>query len=111
MIKLFIFLCLLGALVSAQAATLGGNMGFGNSVDCGSVKRDIIRQWADLRDFFRPDQRDLKRPRSREFFCVSAQYTHNAMPARRFSTTLQCYTDRGTRFCCDQQERACAGIN
>lgn len=111
MIKLFIILSLLATLSNAQAANIGGNMGFGNSVDCASVKRDIIRQWADLREFFRPEQRDLKRPRSREFFCVAAQYARSAMPSGRFSAQLQCYSSQGTKFCCDQRESACAGIN
>jgi hypothetical protein len=95
--------------VSSYSANIGGNVGFGET-DCSSVKRKLTSQWSDLRQFFRPQQKDLKRPRSREFFCVSPQYTRDSLPTRRFSASLKCYDVQGTRFCCDANLSACAGM-
>ena len=56
----------LPALGSAVEAGVGGN--------CNAVRQQITRDWFELKRFFRPDDRSLKRPKSSDFFCVSPSY-------------------------------------
>ncbi len=78
--------------------------------DCGAVKRQISRDWFNLKKFFRPDSENLKRPKSREFFCVPPEYTRDAFPQRSGSLALKCYVIQGQHFCCDSRLQACAGL-
>jgi hypothetical protein len=92
-----------------QAAGLGGGVSIGGA-ECSAIERQIKRDWMELKEFFRPDQKDFKRPRSREFFCVSPNYTNNEMPVRQRSFGLSCYNVQGTKFCCDKQRTSCAAL-
>ena len=91
----------------AQAGSLSGGIGVGGA-DCSDVKRQIRRDWMQLREFFRPGQKDLRRPRSREVVCISPYYTRDAMPVAQKSFDLTCYNVQGTKFCCDKRLEACA---
>jgi len=78
--------------------------------DCSEVKRQISRDWFNLKNFFRPDSENLRRPKSRDFFCVSPEYTRDAYPQRSVSLALKCYVIQGQHFCCDSRLQACAGL-
>jgi hypothetical protein len=102
-----IILCGFG--VSTHAAGLDGGVSIGG-IDCNEIKRQIRRDWMELREFFRPDQEDLKRPSSREFRCISPYYTQRQIPERQRAIGLTCYNVQGVKFCCDQRKQACASL-
>ena len=94
--------------VESTAAALG-DIGIGGA-QCSEVKRAIKRDWMDVQRFFRPHQKDLKKPKRRDFFCVSPQYTNGLLPERPYTSNLTCFVNNGTRFCCDSSLSACAGV-
>ena len=95
--------------LSSAVRGAGFEAGFGGG-SCSEVKRQITRNWIQLKSFFRDDDQNLKRPKSRDFFCVSPSYTRNAMQKSAVSFDLKCYTVQGQSFCCDSRLKACAGL-
>jgi len=92
------------AVLEAQVeAGIGG-------MNCSEVKRQITRNWLQLESFFRDGDKGLKRPKSKDFFCVSPYYTRNTMQKSSVSRELKCYTVQGQNFCCDSKLQACAGM-
>ncbi|MDA1075699.1 MAG: hypothetical protein O3A63_13200 [Proteobacteria bacterium] len=90
---------------------IGGGVGGGvGGLSCDDVKRQITRDWFEMKKFFRPDETDMKRPKSREFYCVSPGYTHSAMPKVTASMSLSCFTVQGSKFCCNKSLETCAGL-
>ena len=55
--------------LSAPAIGAGFEAGVGGN--CSEVQRQITRDWFQMKGFFRPDNQSLKRPGSRDFYCVS----------------------------------------
>ncbi len=78
--------------------------------DCSELKREIRRKWFDLQSFFRPDSKDMERPKSKDLFCVSPAYTRRAFAKASVSSDFKCYTLREQNFCCDRQNKACVGM-
>lgn len=87
----------------------GFSAGLGGG-SCSEVKRQISRDWLQLKSFFGDDDGNLKRPKSKDFFCISPSYTRTAMPKSGASFDLKCYTLQGRNFCCDSRLQACAGL-
>ena len=102
---------LLIMVLTLSSATLGAGFeaGMGGG-SCSEVKRQIIRDWIQLKSFFRDGDQNLKRPKSRDFFCVSPSYARNAMQKSAVSFGLKCYTVQGQSFCCDSRLEAGAGL-
>ncbi len=90
------------ALSAGLEAGVGGN--------CSDVKQQIRRDWFSVKKFFQPNSENLKRPRSRDFFCISPAYAREAFPQRSGSISLKCYVIQGQHFCCDSRLQACAGL-
>ncbi len=91
---------------TALGAGLEAGLGGGS---CTDVKQQIRRDWFSVKKFFQPNS-DLKRPRSRDFFCISPAYAREAFPQRSGSISLKCYVIQGQHFCCDSRLQACAGL-
>jgi hypothetical protein len=92
---------------TAHGAGFDANIGGGNCMD---VKRQITRDWMQLKSFFRADSQNMKRPKSKDFFCVSPSYVRNAVKNNSVSHVLNCYTLQGQGFCCDSALNECAGL-
>ena len=106
----FTILILIMALTQSQVALGDGFQGGLGGGSCSDVKRQIARDWVQLKSFFRADSQNLKRPKSKEFFCVSPYYARKAMQKSAVSFDLKCYTLQGQNFCCDSRLQACAGL-
>ena len=89
------------------AVSFGGGIG---GTTCNDVKRSITREWFEMKNFFRPGEKSMKRPRSRDYYCVSPGYVRDAIEARSMAIGLKCYTVQGQKFCCDSSLRECAAI-
>lgn len=96
-----------GPTALAAGVEIGGGVG---GLECDGVKRQITRDWFELKRFFRPDETDGKRPKSRDLYCVSPGYTRSAMPKAATSMSLTCYSVQGSNFCCDKSLQSCAGM-
>lgn len=104
-------LILLLLVTGVMPAALGAGIEIGGGrTSCNDVKRQITKDWFDLKRFFRPDETGVKRPKSRDFFCVSPAHTYNAVPKHSSSLNLKCFTSQGQRFCCDAKLAECAGF-
>lgn len=66
--------------LSPAVLEAGVEAGLGGT-NCSDVKRQITRNWLQLESFFRDGDKGLKRPKSKDFFCVSP--TSHAMPCRK----------------------------
>ena len=85
--------------------------GVGNSANCEDVARDISRNWFDVKHIF-SEGVGSKRPRPRDFQCISPQYMYNLLPRPipALSNKLMCFKEREIAACCDRQMRACATL-
>ena len=107
--SLAVLLLLMALTLAPRALAVDYGVGIGGA-SCTDVQRRITRDWFELKHFFRPDVKSAKRPRSREYYCVSPRYTVDAIPARSMSLSLKCYTVQGQKFCCDSRLQQCAGL-
>ena len=89
---------------------IGAGFEAGGGVNCREVQRQITRDWFQMKGFFRPDNQSLKRPGSRDFYCVSPGYVRDAFQQPSRTASLKCYSLQGQKFCCDSGLRACAGL-
>lgn len=85
--------------------------GVGNSANCEDVARDISRNWFDVKHIF-SEGVGSKRPRPKDFQCISPQYMYNLLPRPipALSNKLTCFKEREIAACCDPQMRACATL-
>ena len=85
--------------------------GVGNSANCEDVARDISRNWFDVKHIF-SEGVGSKRPRPKDFQCISPQYMYNLLPRPIpvLSNKLTCFKEREIAACCDPQMRACATL-
>ena len=85
--------------------------GVGNSANCEDVARDISRNWFDVKHIF-SEGVGSKRPRPKDFQCISPQYVYNLLPRPipALSNKLTCFKEREIAACCDPQMRACATL-
>ena len=116
MIK-FRIVCLGGVLVLGMMTSIvmadvqiQGSRGGG----CFSVVSKITRNWSEVKRVMLPSRGKLRRAKSNDFYCISAQYTYQAMERRvSRSAELKCYTDpggNGLGMCCDLGLNACAQL-
>ena len=92
--------------VSAQTE-FGARAGGGS---CSNVKRQITRDWLQLKSFFGAGKEKSMRPKSKDFFCVSPYYARNAVKKNAVSFTLKCFTLQTRNFCCDSSLTECASL-
>jgi len=85
--------------------------GVGNAANCDEVAREISRNWFDVKHIF-SEGVGSKRPRSKDFQCISPQYMYNLLPRPipALSNKLICFKEREIAACCDPQMRACATL-
>ena len=95
--------------LSPSAIGAGIEVGVGGG-NCSDVQRQITRDWFQLKGFFRPDNQNLKRPKSRDFYCVAPSYVHDAFQQPSRTASLKCYSLQSQKFCCDSGLSACAGL-
>ncbi|MCS5570728.1 MAG: hypothetical protein NZ768_10450 [Pseudomonadales bacterium] len=85
--------------------------GVGNAANCDEVAREISRNWFDVKHIF-SEGVGSKRPRPKDFQCISPQYMYNLLPRPipALSNKLICFKEREIAACCDPQMRACATL-
>ena len=85
--------------------------GVGSGANCEDVARNISRNWFDVKHIF-SEGVGSKRPRPKDFQCVSPQYMYNLLPRSlpTLSNKLVCFKEREIAACCDPQMRACATL-
>jgi hypothetical protein len=77
--------------------------------DCGSLKREIKRNWLQLQPFYEPKAEEFIRPKTKDLYCVDPGYTNRGFAKASVSSDYKCYTLQGQNFCCDKQLKACVG--
>ena len=92
------------------APAIGAGFEAGGGGNCREVQRQITSDWFQMKGFFRPDNQSLKRPGSRDFYCVAPGYVRDAIQQPSRTASLKCYSLQGQKFCCDSGLRACAGL-
>ncbi|MFP6796166.1 MAG: hypothetical protein VB933_03750 [Pseudomonadales bacterium] len=85
--------------------------GVGGTAHCEDVARTMSRNWFDVKHIF-SEGVGSKRPRPKDFQCISPQYVYNLLPRSlpTLSNKLLCFKEREIAACCDPQMRACATL-
>ena len=98
-----------GLTFSNDGAWAEVTFGVGTGANCKDVVRNITRNWFDVKQIF-SEGIGSKRPRSKDFQCISPQYMYNLVPRSlpTVSGKLVCFKEREIAACCDPQMRACA---
>ena len=111
--NILMVLILLAAPV-AEAAIGDFGVGTGSVVaGCSDVTRAIMSEWFSVKGLMSSDPKKLKRPRRRDFQCVSPYYVRDLMPRSTMGQQkLKCYaTDDGVGICCDKRLQSCAMLS
>ena len=86
----------------------------GGGAACFPLISEIRHNWSVVKRYMLPNRGKLRRAKDKDFYCISAQYTRNAMERTvSRSVDLRCYRDAsgdGMDMCCDRQLRACAKL-
>lgn len=96
----------------ATLAAVDYGVGTGGA-DCREVSRAIIDEWFTLKNLMSADPKSMKRPRSRDFQCVSPYYVRNLLPKGALGQQkLTCFSlESGAGICCDKRLQSCATLS
>lgn len=115
MLRKNILLLILVLAAPAAKAPIGDfGVGVGSSAaGCSDVTRAIISEWFSIKTLMSSQSKSLKRPRRRDFQCVSPYYVRDLMPrATMGQQKLSCFsTEDGVGICCDKRLQSCATLS
>jgi hypothetical protein len=109
---LLLIIILAAPVLHAAIGDFGASVGT-SAVSCSDVTRSIISEWFSVKRVMSADPKSLKRPRRKDFQCVSPYYVRDLMPrATMGQQSLSCFvTNDSIGICCDKRVQSCAMLS